>query len=121
MRMAETEGVEIMDHNIIYKLTDDVKRVLSDLLPPTVTTRVTGEAEIREIFEITVKGREKVSIAGSRVRNGMINKARKVRVLRGEETLYDGKHAHRFALNVANSPRYYHLPQKRQEGRYRNA
>ncbi|CAG7927799.1 unnamed protein product [Penicillium olsonii] len=90
MRMAEAEGVQIMDHNIIYKLTDEVKSILSDLLPPSVTTRVTGEAEVREIFQITVKGREKVIIAGSRVRNGMINKTRKVRVLRGEETLYDG-------------------------------
>ncbi|KAJ5130778.1 uncharacterized protein N7515_006817 [Penicillium bovifimosum] len=90
MRMAETEGVEIMDHNIIYKLIDDVKAILSEQLPPSVTTRVTGEAEIQQVFEITVKGREKTSIAGSRVRNGMINKTRKVRVLRGDEVVYDG-------------------------------
>ncbi|KAJ5774485.1 hypothetical protein N7457_009381 [Penicillium paradoxum] len=90
MRIAETEGVEIMDHNIIYKLIDDVKAILSEQLPPTVTTRVTGEAEIQQLFEITVKGREKMAIAGSRVRNGMINKARKVRVLRGEKVVYDG-------------------------------
>ncbi|KAJ5367295.1 Mitochondrial translation initiation factor [Penicillium brevicompactum] len=92
MRMAEAERVEIMDHNIIYKLTDEVKSILSDLLPPSVTIRVTGEAEIREVFSITIKGREKMLIAGSRVRNGMINKARKVKVLRGEEVVYDGKH-----------------------------
>lgn len=91
LRMAESEGVEIMDHNIIYKLTDEVKSILSDMLPPSVTIRVTGEAEIREVFDITIKGREKMPIAGSRVRNGMINKARKVKVLRGEETVYDGK------------------------------
>ncbi|KAK9848738.1 hypothetical protein MYU51_015519 [Penicillium brevicompactum] len=90
MRMAEAERVEIMDHNIIYKLTDEVKSILSDLLPPSVTIRVTGEAEIREVFSITIKGREKMLIAGSRVRNGMINKARKVKVLRGEEVVYDG-------------------------------
>ncbi|KAJ5551314.1 hypothetical protein N7461_006012 [Penicillium sp. DV-2018c] len=89
-RLAETEGVEILDHNIIYKLIDDVKAILSEQLPPTVTTRVTGEAEIQQVFEITVKGREKTAIAGSRVRNGMINKARKVKVLRGDEIVYDG-------------------------------
>ncbi|KUM59456.1 hypothetical protein ACN42_g7678 [Penicillium freii] len=90
MRIAETEGVEILDHNIIYKLIDDIKAILSEKLPPTVTTRVTGEAEIQQVFEITVKGREKTAIAGSRVRNGLINKTRKVRVLRGEEIVYDG-------------------------------
>ncbi|KAI2717592.1 hypothetical protein CBS147332_4472 [Penicillium roqueforti] len=90
MRMAEAENVEILDHNIIYKLIDDVKAILSEKLPPTVTMRVTGEAEIQQVFEITVKGREKTAIAGSRVRNGLINKTRKVRVLRGEEIVYDG-------------------------------
>lgn len=90
-RIAEAQGVEIMDHNIIYKLTDEVKSILSDQLPPTVITRVTGEAEVREVFEITIKGREKMSIAGSRVRNGMINKSRKVRVIREDETIYEGK------------------------------
>lgn len=92
MRIAENEGVAILDHNIIYKLIDDIKAILSEKLPPSVTTRVTGEAEIQQVFEITVKGREKTAIAGSRVRNGLINKARKVRVLRGEEIVYDGKH-----------------------------
>lgn len=91
MRMAEQEGVQIMDHNIIYKLIDDVKAVLSEQLPPLVTQRVTGEAEVQQVFEITIKNREKTAIAGCRVRNGMINKARKVRVTRGDETIYDGK------------------------------
>jgi translation initiation factor IF-2 len=91
MRIAENEGVEIMDHNIIYKLIDDVKATLSEQLPPSVTTRVTGEAEVQQIFQITLKGREKAAIAGTRVRNGLINRARKVRVIRGDETVYDGK------------------------------
>lgn len=91
LRMAEQEGVQILDHNIIYKLIDDIKAVLSEELPPTVTQRVTGEAEVQQVFEITIKNREKTAIAGCRVRNGMINKARKVRVVRGNETIYDGK------------------------------
>ncbi|KAF7716299.1 Translation initiation factor IF-2, mitochondrial [Penicillium ucsense] len=89
-RLAEQMSVTIMDHNIIYKLIDDVKDVLSEYLAPTITQRVTGEAEIGQIFEITVKGREKTSIAGCRVRNGLINKTKKVRVIRGNEPVYDG-------------------------------
>lgn len=91
-RMAEGLGVNIMDHNVIYKLVDDVKETLSEKLAPTVTHRVTGEAEIGQVFEISLKGRAKTSIAGCRVRNGMINRAKKVRVLRGQKTIYDGKH-----------------------------
>ncbi|OOF97043.1 hypothetical protein ASPCADRAFT_395335 [Aspergillus carbonarius ITEM 5010] len=89
-RMAEKRGVNIMNHNVIYKLVDEVKSTLSEHLAPNVSQRVTGEAEIGQIFEITLKGRNKTSIAGCKVRNGMINRAKKVRVLRGQETIYDG-------------------------------
>lgn len=91
IRLAEKAGVKIMDHNIIYKLIDDIKEVLSEKLPPSITLRVTGEAEVQQVFEITVKGRQKTAVAGCRVRNGLINRNRKVRVIRGDETIYDGK------------------------------
>lgn len=90
-RMAEQRGVKIMDHNVIYKLIDNVKEGLSEHLSPSVSQRVTGEAEIGQIFEITIKGREKTAIAGCRVRNGMVQRAKKVRVLRDQEVIYDGK------------------------------
>ena len=48
--------------------------------------------EISQVFEITVKGRQKTSIAGCKVRNGMIQRAKKVRVLRGQEIVYDGRY-----------------------------
>lgn len=126
MRIAETEGVEILDHNIIYKLIDDIKAILSEKLPPSVTMRVTGEAEIQQVFEITVKGREKTAIAGSRVRNGLINKTRKVRVLRGEEIVYDGKHITSSSTRITWTKLTFHnrhndFPQERQERRHRNA
>ncbi|BCR83711.1 translation initiation factor 2 [Aspergillus chevalieri] len=90
LRMAEQRGVRIMDHNVIYKLMDEVKEILSEQLAPTVTQRVTGEAEISQVFDITIKKRETTAIAGCKVRNGIIQKAKKVRVLRGQEIIYDG-------------------------------
>jgi translation initiation factor IF-2 len=90
-RMAELNGVKILDYKIIYELIDAVKAELSEHLPPSVSRRVTGEAEISQIFDITIKGRETTAIAGCKVRNGTINRNKKVRVLRGEEIVYDGK------------------------------
>lgn len=90
-RQAEAAKVKILDHNIIYRLVDDVKAKLSDYLPPLVTQRVLGEAEIAQIFEITVKGRQQKSIAGCKIRNGTVSKTAKVRVLRGGEKIFDGK------------------------------
>ena len=89
-RLAEAAGVRILDHNIIYKVTDDVKEKLSDELPPLLTQRVLGEAEIGKIFDITVK-RKTMKVAGCKITNGTISRSQKVRVLRNQEAIYTGK------------------------------
>lgn len=89
-RFAEQLGVRVLEENIIYRLVDDVKGVLSEMLPPLVTQRVLGEAEVAQVFEINVRGRVMVPVAGCRVRNGVVSKNAKVRVLRGKEIIYDG-------------------------------
>ena len=92
-KMAAESKVSILDHNIIYRLVDDVKAELSKHLPPLITQRVLGEAEIAQVFEITVKGRQHKAIAGCKVRNGTISKNAKVRVLRGGGKMFDGMHS----------------------------
>jgi small GTP-binding protein len=88
-RMAEAAGLKILDHNIIYKVTDDVKERLEALLPPLVTQRVLGEAEVGKIFEISVKS-GKLKIAGCKISNGTIARDKKVRVLRRGEEIFSG-------------------------------
>ena len=90
-REAEVNGVRIIDQNIIYRLVDEVKDVLSEKLPDEVLQRVLGEAEIAQIFDINVKGRVTVPVAGCRVRNGAMTKGAKIRVLRDKEIVYDGE------------------------------
>ncbi|KAI9882650.1 MAG: ribosome biogenesis protein tsr3 [Watsoniomyces obsoletus] len=89
-RLAETSGVPILEHTIIYHLTDDVISKLSEKLPPLITQRVTGEAEVAEIFEIKLKRNQTQKIAGCKVRNGSVHRNSKLRVLRSGETLYEG-------------------------------
>ena len=88
-RLAEAAKLQILDHNIIYKVTDDVKAKLEAELPPLLSHRVTGEAEVGQIFDISVKKR-KLKVAGCRVTNGTINKSQQVRVLRNNEVIYTG-------------------------------
>jgi translation initiation factor IF-2 len=89
-QLAAHAKVSILDHNIIYRLVDEVKAELSKHLPPLITQRVMGEAEIAQIFEINVKGRQQKNIAGCKVRNGTISKSGKVRVMRDGEKVFDG-------------------------------
>lgn len=93
-KLAEREGVHIVEENVIYRLTDLVKKRLEDLLPEKVEHRVVGEAEIAKPFEIGIGGRKKLLVAGCRVRNGVVSRAYKVKVLRGGEggqCVFDGE------------------------------
>ncbi|KIW00393.1 translation initiation factor IF-2 [Verruconis gallopava] len=105
--LAERAGTKILDHNIIYRLADDVKSCLEDVLEPVVKSRVLGEAEIAQIFDIHVK-RKVVKIAGCKVRNGTILRNGKIRVLRGpeNEVVYTGalsslKHVKKDVMEMA--------------------
>jgi translation initiation factor IF-2 len=90
-RQAHAAKVKIIDHNIIYRLVDEVRSTLSEQLAPLVTQRVLGEADVAQVFEITVKGRHQKSIAGCKVKNGTMSKNAKARVSRDGEKIFDGK------------------------------
>jgi len=87
---ARAKNVTILAHNVIYHLVDNVRDKLSDLLPPKITTTVTGEAEILQVFQIKLKGRNFKSVAGCRVKTGVVERNKKVRVFRNKEMVFDG-------------------------------
>jgi len=89
-RMAESQGVQVVEQNIIYRLVDAVKGVLEEYLEPIRTKRVLGEAEVAQVFDINVRARITVPIAGCRVRNGVVAKNARVMVRRGVEVVFDG-------------------------------
>ncbi|KAM0753250.1 P-loop containing nucleoside triphosphate hydrolase protein [Meredithblackwellia eburnea MCA 4105] len=86
------QRVPVHTSAIIYRLVEIVRDAVADLLPRTIETRVHGEAVVQQIFEIKVKGRkDPMRIAGSKVTNGVFQKARKARVVRNGETLHLGE------------------------------
>ncbi|CAO3606821.1 unnamed protein product [Mucor hiemalis] len=87
---ASKIGVPVKSYSIIYKLLEEVKDQLSDMLPPIITTQVVGEAALLQVFDINVKGRETRPVAGCRVTNGSIQKNGRVRVVRDKETIWEG-------------------------------
>jgi translation initiation factor IF-2 len=85
-RQAESEGVEIRLYNIIYQIIDDVQKALDGLLEPTYHDVVTGHAEVRAVFRISRVGQ----VAGCYVTDGTIERNSYARVLRGDESIFDG-------------------------------
>lgn len=77
---------------IIYRLVDIVRKETAALLPKVIETRVHGEALVQQIFEISIKGKKETrKIAGSKVSNGVFQKARKARVVRNGEIIFTGQ------------------------------
>ncbi|KAG2206854.1 hypothetical protein INT47_007611 [Mucor saturninus] len=91
MAEASKIGVQVKSYSIIYKLLEEVKDTLSDMLPPIVTTQVVGEAALLQVFDINTKGRETRPVAGCRVTNGSISKNGRVRIVRNKETIWEGE------------------------------
>ena len=85
--MAEREGVEIRYYSIIYDLIDDVKAVLSGLLSPIQQEKFIGKAEVKQIFKISKLG----TIAGCYVTEGVVKRGSKVRLLRDNVVIHEGK------------------------------
>lgn len=88
---AEKSSVKIIDQSIIYRLTEDVTDLLTDALPPLIVQRVVGEAEIVQEFRITIKGKRQLPVAGCKIRNGVVARTSKVKVLRGGDVVFDGQ------------------------------
>ncbi|KAF7353613.1 Translation initiation factor IF-2 [Mycena venus] len=88
--LAGQNGVPILTSDIIYRLMEDVRTRVIGLLPTTTESRVTGEAKVLQLFQITVKGKKLKTVAGSRVVNGMIEKNKLARVVRNGDVIFEG-------------------------------
>jgi translation initiation factor IF-2 len=84
--LAKRDGVEIRYYSIIYEVVDDIKGVLTGLLTPTKRERFLGNAEIREVFNITKVGK----VAGCMVKEGLVRRGAKVRLLRDNVVIHEG-------------------------------
>ncbi|KAF7445116.1 Translation initiation factor IF-2 [Pyrenophora tritici-repentis] len=90
VKLAEEKGVRILESNIIYRVVENVKELLSEKLAPKVVHKVTAEVEVAASFEISLGGKKKMTVAGSKVRNGVVHRGTKAKVLRGETLIHDG-------------------------------
>ena len=84
--MARRDNVEIRYYSIIYEVIDDIKAALSGLLSPTRRENFLGNAEIREVFNITKVGK----VAGCMVTEGIVKRGGKVRLLRDNVVIHEG-------------------------------
>lgn len=84
--MAKRDKVEIRYYNIIYNIIDDVKGMLGGMLSPLVREEYLGQAQIRQVFNVTKVGK----IGGCMVTAGSVKRGAKVRLLRDDVVIHEG-------------------------------
>jgi len=84
--LAKEEGVTIRNYHVIYEMIDDIKRIREDLLGPRYEEIAIGEAQIREVFNVSRIG----TIAGSYITEGRMLRGCKVRIFREEKMIGEG-------------------------------
>ncbi|MCI4454348.1 MAG: translation initiation factor IF-2 [Thermodesulfobacterium sp.] len=84
--IAKQEGVDIRFYDVIYHLLEDIKKAMEGLLEPVYEEVITGIAEVRATFKVPKVG----IVAGCYVKEGVISRNSKVRVIRDGVVVFTG-------------------------------
>jgi translation initiation factor IF-2 len=84
--LAKADNVEVRYYSIIYNVIDDLRQALTGMLAPMLREQFLGNAEIREVFNISKVGK----IAGCMVTEGMVRRGSKVRLVRDSVVIHEG-------------------------------
>jgi translation initiation factor IF-2 len=83
--LAEDKGVQVRRYDIIYQVTDDLKKALEGMLAPEKKENELGRAIVQRTYSISRLG----VIAGCRVIAGIIARNARLRVIRDNRVLGD--------------------------------
>ena len=101
--LADQEGVEIRNYDVIYHITEDIAKALTGLLEPVFEDVLEGRAAVRAVFNLGRRAR----VAGIYVNDGRIARGSTLRVIRDGNTIAEGpvaslKHFRDDVREVAN-------------------
>ncbi|MFW0121619.1 translation initiation factor IF-2 [Rothia sp. CCM 9419] len=83
--LAEREGVEMKFYSVIYRAIEEIELAVKGMLKPEYEEVELGSAEIREVFRSSKWG----NIAGSIVKDGIIKRNAKARLVRDGSVVAD--------------------------------
>ena len=86
-KLSEAENVEIRYYSVIYDVVDDIKTAMVGMLAPIIRENIIGYVEVKDVFRAPKIG----SIAGCFVTEGAARRNAKVRVLRDDVVIFEGK------------------------------
>ena len=85
-KLAKQHNINVKYYSIIYEIFDEVRGLLSGMLPPMEKEKFLGLAEIKKVFKISKLGK----VAGCFVTEGTIKRNSKIRLLRDSVVIHSG-------------------------------
>ncbi len=86
MAQADEKKIDIRRYDIIYQVTDEIKKAVEGMLVPEIKEVHLGRAVVRQMFKISKVG----TVAGCFVTQGTIERSSKARLLREGREIYKG-------------------------------
>jgi translation initiation factor IF-2 len=86
-KLAEKTGIEVVTYEVIYKLIEDLTKILSGMLEDEILDIELGKFKVIQIFW-TGKGE---MVAGGKIIEGIMQKGAKLRVMREDEQIGIGE------------------------------
>lgn len=85
--LSDQEKVEIKTYDVVYKLKEDLERMMIGKLDPIITEQEIGEAKVSKLWRHSQIG----VICGCIVTNGKVKRGAKVRVVRDGVIIYNSE------------------------------
>jgi translation initiation factor IF-2 len=84
--LAEEKKIDIRRYDIIYQVTDEIKKAIEGMLVPEIKEVHLGRAVVRQTFKISKVG----TVAGCFVTQGTFERSAKARLIREGREIYKG-------------------------------
>ena len=84
--LADEKKIDIRRYDIIYQVTDEIKKAIENQLVPEYKEVHLGRAVVRQMFKISKVG----TVAGCFVTQGVIERSAKARLIREGREIYKG-------------------------------
>ncbi|MBN0970547.1 translation initiation factor IF-2 [Mycoplasma phocoeninasale] len=86
-KLASSKGIKLVQHNIIYKIVEELESLITTLKEPVYEEKLIGTAQVIKLFFYSKVG----TIAGCMVTSGQVKEFSKVEVIRRNKVIFKGQ------------------------------
>jgi translation initiation factor IF-2 len=86
-KIAETDHIDMVTKSVIYEIEDELRKIISDILPPVITEEKQGEGKVLAIFRDDKKG----VVVGAKLDEGKAEKGHEIKILQDGNEKWRGK------------------------------